>query len=171
MNRFLCFVLRPTGAKRDAAAGTISRRRSLPVVLVLLITAAPALAQSAAEAPSPVGRWVTIDDERNEPRSIVRIYEDGGLLYARVDSIYLREGEPPDPICKRCKGERKDQRIMGMLIMWNMKPKGGKWSGGRILDPEKGKTYRSKIWLKDGKLRVRGYLGPFYRTQTWLRAE
>ncbi len=144
-------------------------RRSL--LLVLFFTATPALAQSAAEAPSPVGRWVTIDDERNEPRSIVRIYEDGGLLYARVDSIYLREGEPLDPVCQKCKGERKDQRIIGMVIMWDMKLKRGKWSGGRILDPEKGKTYRSKIWLRDGKLRVRGYLGPFYRTQTWLRTE
>jgi len=144
-------------------------RRSL--LLVLFFTATPALAQSAAEAPSPVGRWVTIDDERNEPRSIVRIYEDGGLLYARVDSIYLREGEPLDPVCQKCKGERKDQRIIGMVIMWDMKLKRGKWSGGWVLDPEKGKTYRSKIWLRDGKLRVRGYLGPFYRTQTWLRTE
>ncbi len=142
-------------------------RRSL--LLVLFFTVTPALAQSVAD--SPVGRWVTIDDERNEPRSIVRIYEDGGLLYARVDSIYLREGEPLDPVCQKCKGERKDQRIIGMVIMWDMKLKRGKWSGGWVLDPEKGKTYRSKIWLKDGKLRVRGYLGPFYRTQTWLRVE
>ncbi len=144
-------------------------RRSL--LLVLFFTTTPALAQSATEAPSPVGRWVTIDDGRHRPRAIVRIYEDGGLLYARVDSIYHFDGEPYDPVCKKCKGERKDQRIMGMLIMWNMKPKGGKWSGGRILDPEKGKIYRTKIWVKDGKLRVRGYLGPFYRTQTWLRVE
>ncbi len=158
MNRPLCDGLMSTGTK-------------LLVILVLALFAASALAQSAAEVSSPVGRWITIDDERKEPRGLVRIYEEGGLLYARVDSIYLREGEPPDPICKRCKGERKDQRIMGMLIMWNMKPKGGKWSGGRMLDPEKGKTYRTKIWVKDGKLRVRGYLGPFYRTQTWLRAE
>ena len=142
-------------------------RRSL--LLVLFLTATPALAQSAAE--SPVGRWITIDDKRKEPRGLVRIYEEDGLLYARVDSIYLREGEPLDPVCEKCKGERKDQRIIGMVIMWDMKLKRGKWSGGRILDPEKGKTYRSKIWLKDGKLRVRGYLGPFYRTQTWLRAE
>ena len=142
-------------------------RRSL--LLVLFLTATPALAQSVAD--SPVGRWITIDDERKEPRGLVRIYEEDGLLYARVDSIYLREGEPLDPVCQKCKGERKDQRIIGMVIMWDMKLKRGKWSGGWVLDPEKGKTYRSKIWLKDGKLRVRGYLGPFYRTQTWLRTE
>ena len=158
MNRFLHEGLTSTGA-------------TLLAFLILVLFAAPGLAQSGDEVPSPVGRWITIDDERNEPRSIVRIYEEGSLLYARVDSIYLREGEPLDPVCEKCKGDRKDQRILGMVIMWDMKLKKGKWSGGRILDPEKGKTYRSKIWLEDGKLRVRGYLGPFYRTQTWLRAE
>ena len=147
----------------------MSTGTKLLVMLVLALFVAPALAQSAAD--SPVGRWITIDDKRKEPRSLVRIYEEDGLLYARVDSIYLREGEPLDPVCQQCKDERKDQRIIGMVIMWDMKLKRGKWSGGRILDPEKGKTYRSKIWLKDGKLRVRGYLGPFYRTQTWLRTD
>ena len=147
-----------------------SVRSSLFVLLLLLLVVANAQAQSADEAPSPVGRWITIDDGRNEPRSIVRIYEEDGLLYAQVDSIYLREGEPADPVCEKCKGERKDQRILGMVIMWDMKRKGARWSGGRILDPEKGKTYRSKIWVEEGKLRVRGYLGLFYRTQTWLPA-
>lgn len=163
MNRLLCSILR-------LAATTVRRRRVL-VVLALFFVAMPARAQSAAEGRTPVGRWITIDDERDEPRSIVRIYEEGRLLYARVDSIYLREDEPEDPVCVKCKGERKDQPIVGMLIMWEMAPRDGKWSGGRILDPERGKTYRSKIWIENGHLRVRGYLGPFYRTQTWLPAD
>ena len=50
-----------------------------------------------------------------------------------------------------------------------MKPNGAVWSGGKILDPGNGKIYRCKIWLKDGELKVRGYFGPFYRTQTWRR--
>ena len=150
--------LMPTGTK-------------LFVFLSLVVLAAPAPDPLAEEAASPVGRWTAIDDGRKRPRAIVRIFEEGGLLYARVDSIYRFEGEPYDPVCKKCKGVRKDQRIMGMVVMWDMKPKKGKWSGGRILDPEKGKTYRCKIWLDKGNLRVRGYLGPFYRTQTWIRAD
>ncbi|MEI7739907.1 MAG: DUF2147 domain-containing protein [Betaproteobacteria bacterium] len=45
------------------------------------------------------------------------------------------------------------------------------WEAGRILDPEKGEEYRFKIRLIDqGRtLQVRGYLGPFWRTQTWTR--
>ena len=47
------------------------------------------------------------------------------------------------------------------------------WGGGKILDPENGKEYTVKMMPKDGgkKLLVRGYIGPFYRTQTWLRVQ
>ena len=32
-----------------------------------------------------------------------------------------------------------------------------------------GKVYKAEVWTEDGKLKVRGYLGPFYRTQTWVK--
>ena len=37
----------------------------------------------------------------------------------------------------------------------------------------KGKTYRTRLKPVDGgkKLEMRGYIGPFYRTQTWIRVE
>jgi hypothetical protein len=40
----------------------------------------------------------------------------------------------------------------------------------QIMDPEDGKTYEAELWVEDGKLKVRGYLGFFYRTQTWVKA-
>jgi uncharacterized protein (DUF2147 family) len=56
-----------------------------------------------------------------------------------------------------------------------MRPQGDEWSGGEILDPEIGKTYRAKMQLVDGgrKLIVRGYIGfsLFGRSQTWLRVD
>jgi uncharacterized protein (DUF2147 family) len=32
-----------------------------------------------------------------------------------------------------------------------------------------GKIYKAEVWPEDGKLKVRGYLGIFYRTQTWQK--
>ena len=29
---------------------------------------------------------------------------------------------------------------------------------------------RPPVWVEHGKLKVRGYFGMFYRTQTWLKA-
>ena len=69
----------------------------------------------------------------------------------------------------------KDQRIVGMEILRNMKPDGDEWTGGEILDPETGKTYKAKMKLADdGKnLVVRGYIGfsLFGRSQTWVRRQ
>jgi uncharacterized protein (DUF2147 family) len=56
-----------------------------------------------------------------------------------------------------------------MVIMWSLEQDDDEWSGGKIFDPKKGKTYNCKIWLDDGELKVRGYAGPFFRTQTWHR--
>jgi uncharacterized protein (DUF2147 family) len=60
-----------------------------------------------------------------------------------------------------------------MTILRHMHQDGDEWSGGEILDPENGKTYRAKMKLTDGgqKLVLRGYIGIsiFGRSQTWLR--
>ncbi|GMH80519.1 hypothetical protein TrLO_g311, partial [Triparma laevis f. longispina] len=79
-----------------------------------------------------------------------------------------------NPVCSACDGERKDQPITGMTILWDLKPDGEQtWSEGSILDPAKGKTYRAKAKLLQGgdKLEVRGYVGieALGRTQTWVR--
>jgi uncharacterized protein (DUF2147 family) len=60
-----------------------------------------------------------------------------------------------------------------MRIMWDMKKSGNEYTGGRLMDPENGKTYRGKVRLIDGgkKLDVRGFIGfsLLGRTQTWVR--
>ena len=77
-------------------------------------------------------------------------------------------------VCDKCSDERKDQPILGMTILRNVRAAdGGVWEGGDILDPNNGKTYRTRLKPVDGgkKLEMRGYIGPFYRTQTWIRVE
>ena len=128
----------------------------------------------AFAAESPAGRWQTIDDETGKPKSIVEIQEAAdGTLTGKVAQI-LQSDHGPNPVCRACEGERKDQPITGMTILWGLKPDGERvWSGGTILDPAKGKTYRAKVTLLEGgeKLEMRGYIGieALGRTQTWVR--
>lgn len=124
----------------------------------------------ALAADTPFGhKWKTKDDETGEYKSIIEIVKVGTTVFGVVKQV-LRN---PDAVCSKCDGDKKDKPIKGMTIMWGLKQDGDVWSGGTILDPEKGKTYRCKIWMgDDGKtLTVRGYLGPFYRTQTWYLAD
>lgn len=114
---------------------------------------------------SPIGVWKTIDDETGDAKSLVKIYERDGKLYGKIIKLFKN----PDATCDACEGEDYGAPIKGMVIMWSLEQDDDEWSGGKIFDPKKGKTYNCKIWLEDGDLKVRGYAGPFFRTQTWHR--
>lgn len=120
---------------------------------------------------SIVGKWRTVDDNTNQARSVVEIYEKEGKFYGKVLKTYPKPDEDPDPICNDCEDHRKGQKIIGMEIITDMKydSKNGLYQKGEILDPENGNIYDCRLWLaEDGSLKVRGYLLFFYRTQTWF---
>lgn len=125
----------------------------------------------AAES-TPVGTWKTIDDETGKPKSIVQITDSSGELKATVLQV-LQSDEGPHPLCKNCDGERKNQPIEGMNIMWGVRQDGDVWDGGKILDPKTGKVYKVKLHtIENGtKLEVRGYIGfsLMGRSQVWER--
>jgi len=128
----------------------------------------------AAEAPTPVGTWTTIDDHTHEPRSLVEISERDGALSGRIVRLFQQPGEDANPLCVDCKGDRHNAPVLGMTILWNLRRDGDRWDGGEILDPESGETYRVTVRPReDGThLDVRGYIGISLlgRTQVWQRA-
>ncbi|WP_333677303.1 DUF2147 domain-containing protein [Dyella sp.] len=121
---------------------------------------------------SPVGTWRQVDDVTGKPKSIIQITDDNGKLQGKVLQVLLSD-DGPHPVCKKCDGERKDQPIEGMVIMWNVGKDGDVWDGGKILDPKNGKVYSVKLSLTDGgqKLDVHGYIGfsLLGRSQVWER--
>lgn len=130
------------------------------------------LLNNVANAQSPVGIWKTVDGKSGSTRSLVQIEEKSGMLEGKVSYIFLQPCEPPEPVCSKCSGERKNAKIVGMNFLWGFRKEGEKWTSGRILDPANGTTYRSEIWLEDANtLKVRGYWGIFWRTQTWTRTQ
>jgi uncharacterized protein (DUF2147 family) len=125
-----------------------------------------------AKAQSCVGTWITIDDETGKKKSKVELYKKDGKLYGKIVYLYPREGREDNPKCKKCTDDRKNQPILGLQIVRGLEWDGGEWEDGTICDPENGKVYTCALWLdsenKD-RLNVRGYMGPFFRTQTWIR--
>ncbi|MEO1263264.1 MAG: DUF2147 domain-containing protein [Bacteroidota bacterium] len=121
------------------------------------------------------GYWKTIDDNTGETKSVVHIYKnDEGKTEGKVIEVLPRPGVDPEVKCTECPKDdpRHGQKVAGMVIMSDMKKDGDEYCCGEIMDPENGNSYRCKIWT-DGKekLKVRGYLGPFFRTQTWMRED
>ena len=131
-----------------------------------------ALAVPAFAQVSPVGLWRSQDDKTGEAKAEIRISEAANGLSGRIEKT-LKKGAENHPNCTECKDDRKDKPMVGLEIIRGGKKEADKevWSGGKIIDPENGKEYRASFTPVEGgaKLEVRGYLGPFWRTQTWQR--
>jgi len=124
-----------------------------------------------AQAQSIEGKWKTIDDETNTEKSYIEIRENiYGYYEGEIVQLLNRDAGDENPNCEKCPGDLQNKPVLGLVIVNDMEKKGDEYRGGTILDPKKGKTYTCKMWFEDDDtLKVRGYLGPFYRTQTWYR--
>ena len=118
-----------------------------------------------------VGDWKTVDDKTGEKRSIVTIYKGSdGLYYGKVSKLLMYQ--ELHPTCEACQGEDKNAPVEGLVIIRGMKAEDGQLVGGKVLDPESGKFYYGKIYLKGGNLVLRGSLdkrGFLGRNQIWVK--
>ncbi|WNJ16198.1 DUF2147 domain-containing protein [Pontibacter sp. G13] len=142
--------------------------KTLLATFVCLFVAATGFAQS------PIGIWITIDDNDQKPRSEVEIYEEDGKLYGRVLKIFPRPDDNAENICEKCDEDdpRYMQPVEGMQIIRDLKQDGDEWNGGKILDPANGEEYKCYITLEsEDRLKLRGYIGfsLLGRTQYWNR--
>lgn len=117
-----------------------------------------------------LGEWISVDDATGEQKSIVRIYQaDNGKYYGTIIQLLDENGETA--VCTECTGEDHNKPIVGLTIIRDMQLKDNELRGGKVLDPDNGKFYYAKVYLKDGKLILRGSLdkaGLLGRSQTWL---
>jgi uncharacterized protein (DUF2147 family) len=133
-----------------------------------------AMLSASAFAQSPTGLWRTIDDATGKERALVRISESAGVFSAKVEKLLAPDAKP-DAKCDQCTDARKDQPVVGLTIMRNVKKNENIYDGGDILDANNGKVYKVRLTLASDnkKLDVKGYIGAplFGRTQTWQRVE
>jgi len=107
------------------------------------------------------GKWLT---EAGDAQ--VEIYEQNGKMNGKI--VWLEKG--PDTKDVHNKDEKlRSRKLMGVNILSGLTKKDDKWEGGRIYNPKNGKNYKCAIWLDGNKLKVRGYIGFLYETQTWKR--
>ncbi len=142
-------------------------------LLVWILTASGLQHDPAvADQPSPVGLWYNIDDRTGHPRAEIRITERNGVLVGHIERSLSPDPSKEETHCSKCTDDRKGHALKGMEIIRGVRPaKDLWWEGGNILDPDNGKTYSLRLRIADDNqsLMVRGYIGPFFRTQTWHR--
>jgi uncharacterized protein (DUF2147 family) len=115
-----------------------------------------------------LGKWKTIDDETGKAKSVIEIYEDNGKIYGKIVEILT---EKKKAICSKCDGDKKNQPILGMVIIEGLEKNDEVYEGGTIFNPENGKEYKCRLKIEDAPdtLQVRGYVAFFYKTQYWKR--
>jgi uncharacterized protein (DUF2147 family) len=145
--------------------------RASLALLFLVLASAAANPSHAAGSQSPLGLWKTFDDKTGKPRALVRIYLQDGKYFGRIEQSFAPGAETR--VCSVCADDRKNQPVLGLLIIRNMALHDSDYGGGDILDPDSGSVYRCKFHLeKDGTvLVVRSFIGLslFGRSQTWQR--
>jgi hypothetical protein len=131
------------------------------------------LSFSALAQTTPVGTWHSIDDETGKPSAEIQLMLKGDVMVGIIVKGLMPPKEGDELLCSLCPDDRKDQSKIGMEIIRGLKLTAGtdRWEGGTILDPNKGKIYKLRVMPIEGgaKLQVRGFIGPFYRTQVWTR--
>lgn len=129
--------------------------RKLFLSLVLMLMAATGYSQNI------MGKWIT---EAGDAK--VEIYKAGDKVNGKI--VWLKKG--PETKDDHNPNEKlRSRKLMGVNILSGLEAKKDKWENGRIYNPKNGKDYKCTIWLEGDKLKVRGYIGFLYETQTWKR--
>jgi len=112
-----------------------------------------------------LGTWLVATEDAQ-----VSIYKCQDKFCGKI--VWLKT--PEDLDTKNPDPAKRSEKILGMDILWGFSFNKGQWVGGRIYDPDSGKTYRCKMWLKSAtKLNLKGYVGIplFGRSEIWTRVE
>jgi uncharacterized protein (DUF2147 family) len=88
--------------------------------------------------------------------------KDGKIEIYKYGDKYFGKfvwGVSPRKDTKNPDEKLRSREIVGMTFLSNFSHVGNNYVDGKIYDPESGKTYKCKIWLDNGNLKVRGYVG------------
>lgn len=152
-------------------------RTTLFAGLVLASILSASVQTASADDKAVLGYWKHVDEDSGKTLSIFKLFEYQGKLVGKIVKTFPKEGKPAQSVCTECAGRQKDKPVVGLIFFWDFVHEEGsttKWTDGKILNPEDGKTYNAEAELSaDGKtLKVFGYIRLLFKvggTSNWQR--
>ncbi|MCR5877353.1 DUF2147 domain-containing protein [Phenylobacterium sp. J367] len=139
----------------------------------LMLAAALALVATPALAADPVeGDWFNKDASARVKLAPCAGSADrlcGTIVWLKAPNDTA--GQPKKDV-NNPDAKLRARGIVGLPFLRDFKrAEPGRWTGGKIYDPESGKTYDSKLRLNgDGSLKLEGCVLMICQAQTWRRA-
>ena len=138
----------------------------MKIIILLLISYGHLLAQNEVLA-----KWLT-----ENKKAVVEIYKNNSTYFGRVVKLIdpLDKNNQPQKDAHNPDPELRKKNLIDALVLKNFVYQNGKLVNGTIYDATDGKTYKGMLWVEKEKnhiLKVRGYFGFLYDTQTWTKVE
>ncbi len=123
------------------------------------------MAQSSGD--QILGIWAN-----EEGTSHIEILQENGMYYGKV--VWLKNPTDKDGNPHTDKNNPnealQDREIMGLITLYGLKYKNGKWKNGHIYAPAKGKTLDASVEMaSDDELKITASQGFFSKTRTMKR--
>jgi uncharacterized protein (DUF2147 family) len=135
--------------------------RSALICLLLLVTGT-----AAEAAPDITGNWLTQDRS-----AVIAIAPCGNKLCGSIARVLVKRPGVPTTDINNPDPKLRSRPFIGLRLISGMSAAAKRWEGGRIYDPNNGKSYKSYLELNpDGSLKVAGCIAFICRSQRWTRA-
>jgi uncharacterized protein (DUF2147 family) len=137
------------------------------IVLATVLFASSAV--FAQHADDIKGVWINKDKDAK-----IEIYKSGDTYYGKISwmkEMYEADGKTLKKDVRNANEKERNRTIINLNILSGFRFDEGEWTGGELYDPKSGKTYKSKMKLRNGSLEIRGYVGSpmFGKTTIWTK--